>query len=71
MISPGLPLTPREADVVTLVSEGLTNKEIACALGIAEHTVEHHVTHILQKIGATTRTQAAIAWMRRPGGEEA
>ena len=52
-------LTARECDVVTLVTAGQTNAEIATALGIAERTVDKHVEHILQKLGVGNRTAIA------------
>jgi DNA-binding NarL/FixJ family response regulator len=52
-------LTRREAEIATLVAEGMTNKEIARSLVIAPRTVEGHVEHILTKLGFTSRTQVA------------
>jgi DNA-binding NarL/FixJ family response regulator len=52
------PLTRRELDVLQLLASGLTNRRIAHALEISEHTVKFHVTSILGKLGATTRTEA-------------
>jgi len=54
------PLSEREIEILKLVSQGLTNKEIAAKLYLAEGTVKNYVTSILQKIGARDRTQAAI-----------
>lgn len=54
-------LTRRETEVATLVSEGLSSKEIAARLAIAPRTVDVHVQHILDKYGFTRRTQLA-AW---------
>jgi len=54
------PLSEREIDILKLISAGLTNKEIAAKLYLAEGTVKNYVTSILQKIGARDRTQAAI-----------
>ena len=54
------PLSEREIEILKLVSQGLTNKEIAARLYLAEGTVKNYVTSILQKIGARDRTQAAI-----------
>jgi DNA-binding NarL/FixJ family response regulator len=53
-------LTPREHDVLTLVAEGLTNKEIGGRLSITEDTVKKHVQNIIWKLRAADRTQAAI-----------
>jgi DNA-binding NarL/FixJ family response regulator len=54
------PLSTREIEILKLVSQGLTNKEIAARLYLAEGTVKNYVTSILQKICARDRTQAAI-----------
>lgn len=54
------PLSDREIEILKLVSQGLTNKEIAARLYLAEGTVKNYVTSILQKIEVRDRTQAAI-----------
>ena len=51
-------LTAREVDVLRLVARGLTNRDVAEALGIAEATVKTHLTRVLGKLGATSRTHA-------------
>jgi DNA-binding CsgD family transcriptional regulator len=48
-------LTPTERDVVRLVSEGLTNKEIATRLFVSPRTVQTHLTHVYTKLGLTSR----------------
>jgi DNA-binding NarL/FixJ family response regulator len=53
-------LTGRETEVLMLLAQGLANKEIARALGVRETTVKSHVRHILTKLGAESRTQAAL-----------
>lgn len=57
----GDPLSRREREVVALVAEGLTNRQIAARLHIAERTAENHVQHVLTKLGFHTRSQIA-AW---------
>lgn len=52
-------LSTREKEVLGLVAEGLSNKQIAARLFIAEVTVKVHVSHILEKLGVTSRTAAA------------
>lgn len=54
------PLTEREMDVLRLLSEGLSNREIGNKLSLSEGTVKNYVTGVLQKIGARDRTQAAL-----------
>ncbi|MFE1768269.1 response regulator transcription factor [Streptomyces angustmyceticus] len=54
-------MTPRERQIAQLVSEGLTNKEIATRLVIAPRTAEGHVQRILTKLGFSSRAQIA-AW---------
>lgn len=58
-------LTPRETEVLQLVSEGNSNKEIGRRLFIAEETVKNHVKNILGKLGANDRTQAVSIAVRR------
>ena len=57
-LPPGEPLSARESDVLGLMAEGAGNKEIAARLHISEHTVKFHVSSILNKLGAATRTEA-------------
>jgi DNA-binding NarL/FixJ family response regulator len=56
----GANLTRREREVHGLISQGLTNKEIASTLFISEATVKVHVRHMLEKLGVRTRTEAAL-----------
>jgi DNA-binding NarL/FixJ family response regulator len=57
-------LTARELDVVRLVAEGISNKEVAASLHLSERTVESHVRNALAKTGLTNRTQLAT-WARQ------
>jgi DNA-binding NarL/FixJ family response regulator len=57
-------LTPRETEVLTLVRQGLANKQIARRLGISERTVKAHLTSVFAAIGVADRTQAAL-WAER------
>lgn len=54
----GEPLTARERDVLELVSQGLSNKQIAQRLQISEHTVKFHLSSIFAKLGVSSRTEA-------------
>jgi DNA-binding NarL/FixJ family response regulator len=58
-------LTRRESEVLKQLALGLTNKEIAQALGISYETVKEHVQHILRKLSVTDRTQAAVWAVRK------
>jgi DNA-binding NarL/FixJ family response regulator len=57
-------LTGRENEVLRLLSQGLSNKEIAQHLALGEKTIKTHVSHILVKLGVQSRTQAALAAVR-------
>ena len=54
------PLSQRELEILRLLANGATNKEIAAQLVLAEGTVKNHVTNILTKLGVTDRTRAAL-----------
>jgi DNA-binding NarL/FixJ family response regulator len=63
------PLTPRQMEVLELVTRGLSNKEIAYELDISHQTVKNHMTAILRKLRCQDRTQAAVyalshGWIR-------
>jgi two-component system, NarL family, response regulator LiaR len=58
------PLTEREIEVLRLLAQGQTNKQIALGLHIAEKTVKVHVSNILGKLGVPSRTQAALYAIR-------
>ncbi|WP_086824447.1 response regulator transcription factor [Allokutzneria sp. NRRL B-24872] len=55
-----VPLSERELEVLRLLANGQSNREIATALYLAEGTVKNHVTNVLSKLGARDRTQAAL-----------
>ena len=57
-------LTAREHDVLILLGEGLSNRDIAARLGISEHTVKFHLASIFGKLGASTRTEAVQRGLR-------
>lgn len=60
-----LPITPREAEIVRLIDDGLSNKEIAHRLGIALATVKNHIHNLLEKLRVARRSEAAArlrAW---------
>ena len=56
----GFGLTPRELDIVRMVVGGCTNKEIGEKLAIGENTVKSHLTHIFNKVGASSRIELAL-----------
>jgi NarL family two-component system response regulator LiaR len=57
-------LTPRQREILRLLAAGLENKQIARRLGIGVHTVKTHVSRVLQKLGATSRTEAVVVALR-------
>jgi len=59
-------LTAREKEILQLVAKGLSNPDVAQALGISENTVKAHVSHILDKLNVSHRTEAAV-WAARLG----
>jgi len=63
-------LTAREEDVGRLLMKGVSNKEIARALGIEVVTVKRHVGNIFRKLGARNRTQAALCLAAAAGQRE-
>jgi DNA-binding NarL/FixJ family response regulator len=67
-------LTKREEDVVRLLAEGMQNREIACQLGLSEHTVKNYLFHIFDKLGVSSRVELvlyAVSSTRRAQTEDA
>jgi DNA-binding NarL/FixJ family response regulator len=58
-------LTPREAEVLALLAEGLRNADIAARLHVSPRTVDHHVSNLLAKLGVRTRGEAVAAANRQ------
>ena len=58
-------LTPREREILTLLGEGLVNREIGVRLGISEHTVKTHLAAIYEKLEASNRAEAVATGLRR------
>jgi DNA-binding CsgD family transcriptional regulator len=61
----GSGLSPREVEVLQMVAEGYSNKEIACHFGLTEHTVKNHLTGIMRKLGARDRAHAVVLALRQ------
>ncbi len=57
-------LTPREAQILTLVGQGMSNKEVARSLGISVHTVKFHLEALFAKLDATSRAEAVAKGLR-------
>jgi len=57
-------LTSREIEVLRMLAEGLGNREMGSRLGISDHTVKFHISSILDKLGASTRTEAVTLGIR-------
>lgn len=65
MRTPAAALTPRELDVLGLVAEGLSNRQISRRLFLSETTIKTHLVHIYAKLGVDSRTAAVAAATRR------
>jgi LuxR family transcriptional regulator, maltose regulon positive regulatory protein len=63
---PNIPLTRRELDVVRLIAQGMSDKEVAARLGLSEHTVHRHVSNVLTKLDLPSRA-AVVAYAARHG----
>ena len=64
-------LSQRELEVVKLVAEGLSNRDIAARLSISEKTVTSHLNHIFEKLGVASRLQAALVYNKLARGSQA
>ena len=64
-------LTPREEQVVALVAEGLSNREVAGELGLSEHTVKKYLFHIFDKLGISSRVELTLYAMSHGGARQA
>jgi DNA-binding NarL/FixJ family response regulator len=62
---PHMALTPREREILGCIVRGLSNREIGVELGVSEGTVRIHVSHVLEKLCVSDRTQAAVAAIER------
>ena len=60
-------LSAREREVLTLIADGLTNRQIGAELSLAEKTVKNYVSSLLSKLGLRSRTQAAVLRLHPPG----
>ena len=58
-------LSMREMQVIKLVAEGLSNKQIGANLRLSDKTIKNHISHILTKLALTARTQVAVYALRR------
>ncbi|MDP5226456.1 MULTISPECIES: response regulator transcription factor [Arthrobacter] len=67
MRNPDEALTPREAELLTLLTQGLSNKELGKKLFISEATVKTHLAHIYAKLGVDSRASAIAKALRREG----
>jgi DNA-binding CsgD family transcriptional regulator len=61
-------LSQRQCEVMTLVSRGVRNAEIAARLRVSEKTVKNHVNRIFSRLGASSRVEAVLIWQRRQHG---
>jgi DNA-binding NarL/FixJ family response regulator len=64
-------LTPREEQVVALVADGLSNREVAHELGLSEHTVKKYLFHIFDKLGISSRVELTLYAMSHGGARQA
>lgn len=60
-------LTPREREVMSMASSGLTNNEIALRLKVSVHGVKFHLASVYRKLGVANRTEAAVMFLQAYG----
>jgi two-component system nitrate/nitrite response regulator NarL len=66
--APGMgALTPRELEVLEMISAGLTNAEAAKRLDLSVHGIKFHLTEIYRRLGVSNRTEAAVSYLRLTG----
>jgi DNA-binding CsgD family transcriptional regulator len=65
------PLSPREREVLRMISLGLTNAEIAARLGVTIHAVKFHLAGIYRQLHVSNRTEAAVVYLRAQAGGSA
>ena len=63
-------LSAREAEVAALVAKGMTNEELASALGLSKQTVKNHLQSIFRKLKITNRVQLTVTVLERAGLQE-
>lgn len=61
-------LSPRELEVLGLISHGLTNNEVAARLHVSVHAVKFHLAAIYRRLGVANRTEAAVTYLRAQAG---
>jgi DNA-binding NarL/FixJ family response regulator len=61
-------LTPRELEVLQLISSGLSNAEAASRLNVSVHAIKFHLAAIYRRLGVTNRTEAAVTYLRSANG---
>lgn len=64
LLERALPLTPREMEILSLLAAGDSNKTIATRLSLSVHTVKFHISSILSKLGASSRTEAVALGLK-------
>jgi NarL family two-component system response regulator LiaR len=63
-VAPGMNLTEREQQVLALITQGLSNSQIALQLALSPSTIKNHISRIFSKLGVATRTEAATLALR-------